>query len=314
MKLRYSRTVQERVRGVFLPLIFGFLLLQPTSSPAQGRIERGVIGSGGGVVAGGSGRLHGTFSQSLAGRSASEAFARFGFWHQAAAPAFETVIHLPHVEAPVGTRLTIPLSIQSVDGNVQSVRRDFTALIRYNASLLDPLTPGVSCLRVGETCFLEVRGTADLRPGIIAEIEYIAKLGTDTGTALELVEFAWEGGGEELHRVIRLDGFFRLLDVCREGDAVRLIHAGSSGARITVNPNPLRTVGQIEFISVEAGYTSFTLVDVTGTEVARVGRIDSDPDQLYRLPIATEELPSGAYTLLCRTPSETLTTSILITE
>lgn len=289
------------------------VLLLPVLLVGQGEIRRGTLGGSGGVMGSDEGHMHVTISQTLSGRSSAERYARFGLWHQAQLPTYTTVVSLPFVEAPVGTQLQIPLTVDQISGFIEGERREYRALIRYNASVLEPATPDLDCKRVGDTCYLYLQGTTEVRVGAIADLGFIAKLGNDTATLLEVVEFNWTSG-EELHRVERRDGFFRLLDVCREGDSVRLIHAAAVGARISVFPNPIRSHGTVTFTSVEEGPTTFRLVDVTGVEVASLGTISADRARQYRISLDPTALSSGSYTLVCQTPSDILTTRILITE
>ena len=260
-----------------------------------------------------SGRLHGTISQVIAGRSSDETYGRFGLWHRAQLPSYTTIVSLPFAEAPVGTRLQIPLRLDEFSGFFEGEVRGYKAVVRYNGSLLEPLSPDLDCVRLGDTCYLSISGTATVRVGTIADLEFRAKLGNDTGTSLEVVTFEWTAG-EELHRVERRNGFFQLLDVCREGDSIRLIHATPVAARVVVQPNPIRSHGAVTFTAVEEGPTTFRLVNVTGVEVAFLGSISAEQARQYRITIDPTSLASGSYTLVCRTPSDLLTTRILITE
>ena len=288
-------------------------MLIPVIMAAQGEIRRGTLGGAGGTISSGNGSLRGTVSQSITGRATAGTEARFGLWHRALLPASTTIISLPLAEAPVGVDLRIPLRIDSHAGFSSGEVRAFNATIRYNASILELRSNRYDCNRIGDTCYVSISGTTEVRVGPIEYLDFTAKLGNDTGTLLEVVEFEW-ARGEEHHRVERRAGYFRLLDVCREGDSVRLIHAAPSGARIAITPNPVRSHGSITFTSVEEGETTFRLVDVTGVEVASLGTIFANRARQYRIDFDPTTLASGSYTLLCTTPSDLLTTRILITE
>ncbi len=303
----------RRQTGHFL-LLSGLLVLTPLLLSAQSEIRRGTIVAGLGSITTESGRLHGSLAQSVAGISSngpSRAF-RFGLWHRAIAPSAELLVSLPERAAHSGTELTIPLEIVEVRGPFGDVERSFTARIRYNASLLEPLTPGVVCLRVGDTCYLDIAGTARVAPGTIAEVRFRATLGNDTTTLLEVVEAAFEPVGEEVIRTNRRAGRFTLLGVCREGGEVRLIRTAPTAARITLYPNPVRTSAAITFASVESGPTTLSLVDATGNEVAVLATFDADPERLYDITTGLDGIAGGSYMLICRTPSETLTERLLI--
>ena len=297
-------------------LLFSLLIVCEGESRlhAQSRIVRGTFGSAGGTTASNESRTHGTISQTGVGATRAEAFHQAGFWPQALLPDAETVVSLPDFQAPIAHRITIPLRLESVGGVFSTQPRTFNARIRYNATLLEPIGANKPCLRVGDTCFLEVSGTSDLSVGTLVELEFLAKLGNDTTTALTIESFEWTLFGEERLRTLRVDGQFTLLGVCREGDSVRLVRSGASAARVNVRPNPARSTTTAQFVASESGPTQMILFDMMGKEVARLADFQSEADRVYQIELNLEEIPSGAYTLLCRTPSETMTERLMIAQ
>lgn len=303
-------------QGIFLWI----LLLTPSLLTAQSGIERGTIVAGVGSTETATTRLHGSVSQAVAGRTEiGQIEARFGLWHRAELPNGRIVIGLPSISAEVGDRLTIPIEILEVEGRLPSGVIDFSARLRYNASLLDPGIAGGEPLRIGDTALLDVSGRILLTPGAIAEIEFLATLGNDTMTSIEITDFTLgrpsaPTSGESSIAIDRRDGSFTLLGVCREGGIVRLIHAAPTSARLVVRPNPVRTTMNLDFASVEAGQTRITLVDATGTEIVEIADFTADPERLYRIASDLDGIPSGSYSLVCRTPTETLLERVIVIE
>ncbi|MGE3800628.1 MAG: T9SS type A sorting domain-containing protein [Candidatus Kapaibacterium sp.] len=317
--VRVARGICGLRGGCVLLAVCLLLLSLPDSQLiSQSRIARGTFGSGGGSTGSGVSGSHGTLSQSIVGRTAGvsqgETFHEAGFWRRGVLPNSETVVAIPATEAPVGLLLTIPIDLQSVTGSLVGATRPYKLRIRYNATLLEPTGGTPQPLRIGDTCFLEVTGTAVLLPGTFAELQFRAKLGNDTSTPLTIEEFQWETLAEERNRVTTVDGTFTLLGVCREGDSVRLIHSGPSAARITLQPNPVRTEGVATYTAAESGQTELILFDMMGKEVALLASFNGEAEHIYRVELDVQSIPSGAYTLVCRTPTQTLTERLMISE
>ena len=313
--LKTDFLIQKTPRGVHLILTLVLLLTADSSSLiAQSQIIRGTFGSAGGTTSSGESRMHGTLSQSAIGQTQGKIFHEAGFWRYALLPNVEVVVSLPEVKASIGHKLTIPLELTSVSGSLAGETRPFTARIRYNATLLEPIGSTAPCFRVGDTCYMELSGTAPFTPGTLVGLEFRAKLGNDTGTSLTIEEFKWERLGEATSRVITVDGQFTLLGVCREGDSLRLIHSGPSVARLALAPNPARERTVATIGAAESGATELILFDMMGKEIALLSRFDAAAERLYRVDLDLNGIPSGAYTLLCRTPSETITERLMITQ
>ncbi|MCB0712448.1 MAG: T9SS type A sorting domain-containing protein [Ignavibacteriae bacterium] len=314
------RANRNRLRGeaaVFAACLL-LLSLPHLQLISQSRIVRGTFGSGGGSTGSGVSGSHGTLSQSIVGRtggaSQGETFHDAGFWRRGLLPNSETVVVIPATEAPVGLVFTIPIDLQSVTGSLLGATRPYKLRLRYNATLLEPTGDTPQPLRVGDTCFLDITGNAVLLPGTFAKLQFRAKLGNDTSTPLTIEEFLWEISGEERNRITTIDGTFTLLGVCREGDSVRLIHSGPSAARITLQPNPARTEAVATYTTAESGQTDLTLFDMMGKEVARLATFNGEAEQIYRIELDLQSIPSGAYTVVCRTPSETIIERLMISQ
>ncbi len=300
----------------FLSFLFILLLIYSTEPRlyAQSRIVRGTFGSASGAPASDQSRTHGTISQTAVGTVRAETYHQAGFWPQALLPDAETVVSLPEFQAPIAHRITVPLRLESVDGVFSTEPRSYNAHIRYNATLLEPIGATQPCLRVGDTCFLQISGTSDMSVGTLVELEFLAKLGNDTATPLTIESFEWTRFGEERLRTLRVDGQFTLLGVCREGDSVRLVRSSASAARVSVRPNPAHSTTTAQFVAAESGPTEMILFDMMGKEIARLADFQSEADRVYHIELNLKEIPSGAYTLLCRTPSETMTERVMIAQ
>ncbi len=300
-----------------------FLLLFAISDLSAQPIEtrRDVMTSGSGSVADGSGRsIRGSLSQTAVGRlergvgTGGEVAAHLvGFWYRGVAPAFVTRVYFPVIETNVETEITLPLTLEVSGSERPFFPRSFTARVRFNATLLHPIGNTPQCIEYdGSSCTIEITGTATAE-GVIAELPFLTALGDAEKTAVEILSFTWEARGEENISVAREDGEVLLLDVCREGGEIRLIHSGSA-SRMVVRPNPARERTTIEYVSNALGEAEIILVDMLGKEVARVAEGELRPNVLYRTELDLSGIPSGSYIVLCRLPSDLLTYRLIIPE
>jgi hypothetical protein len=282
---------------------------------AQTSIIRKVVGGGGGTTASSGHIIRGTFSQTAVGRMIHNGSDRHdvGFWYWAYQPEVIARVSIPHVDAEAGTRLTIPMTLTVDETRKPFLPRAFRARVRFNRTLLHqtgatpPCDPGV------DGCVIEINGVANA-DGTIAEMEFVTALGDSEATPLAFEEFEWEQKGEERIATAKDDGEMRLLGVCREGGQIRLIRSGAFASRIRVWPNPATDHAMVEYVAAESGTISIRLVDLYGNEVARLLESDVEAQRLYQAEIDLDAVPSGSYTVVYSTPTQTTTQRLLITQ
>lgn len=300
------------------PLLIGVALIA-ASSPvlfSQHQIIRDVIGSGGKPMEGETHRLHGTVSQTSIGRLSrpDENRHNVGFWYWAKETTARIVVRIPETSAEPGTQLTIPLLLEEVGGLPPGLEMQFRARIRFNPSLLKPIGSPSPCEPNAEWCTVEINGTTTTDVGTIAEMPFLAKLGNAESTPMIIDEFTVLNLAEHRPKVIRIDGIFRLLGICREGDSLRLIHSGGPASRVAVLPNPATERTTLEYVSNRPGQVTVTFVDLLGNDVAVVASHQADAGRLYTLPVDLSQIPSGLYFVIFRTPSETRTTQLTVRQ
>jgi len=145
------------------------------------------------------------------------------------------------------------------------------------------------------------RGTTPLAgPGTVAYLEARVMLGDSVATIL--------GPGDSLSlysqrtRVSFEPGIFSLEGYCDAGGA-RLLRADGDFGLKAIRPNPVRGVAEIAFGAVEDGPLQLLLFDALGRQVATVFDAAIAPG-VYRIRLDAGELPSGAYHLELRTPTQ----------
>lgn len=278
-------------------------------------IQRNVMGSGGGMSTNGTNSIRGTVSQTAIGRiTQDKSVNSIGFWYNASqiirSSGFGSLITIPSVEAQIGETIKIPLLLQQSNHLFETSARSFTAIITFNASILEPIGSKYTYRRTGNKGELTIQGDVKDTAGILAEMEFTAKLGDAERSPLTIQSFLWN----ETNRVkiLTKDGNVNLVGVCKEGDTVRLIKRTAAAALIRAYPNPAVTTSTIEYQLSERGETSLYLVDESGKIVSPIynskdvtpGLFSFDADLLY--------VPSGSYFLILKTPSEIFSKRFMI--
>lgn len=282
------------------------IILSIASAHAQTTISRDVVGSGGRAMQSGGHRLHGTISQTTIGRLKRYDDRRHnvGFWYKAWQGKAASIVMIPVVEAAPGEKVTIPLILVQSRRLFSAGARKFTARIRFNSSLLEPLGSPLQYQIDKGDGILSVSGEAHDTSGVLLGMEFLAKLGNSEMTPMVIEDFRWES--ERQVSVTKQDGEFRLLGVCREGGQIRLILSGESASIISAYPNPASAKATVEFQTSEIGPTRLYMLDLLGREVAEWFRQDVVPSR-YSVDIDLHALASGSYLLVLQTPTERIT-------
>jgi hypothetical protein len=284
---------------------------------AQTTVTRKVIAGGGGTTASSGHTIRGTLSQTAVGRLTYGSSAdrhNVGFWYWALRPEVVTRVSIPQLQAEPGTRLMIPLNLETGPTLAPFIPRPFRARIRFNHTLLHAAGSTPACTYDNNDCVIEINGIATVEDGVIAEMEFIVALGNAESTPLTIEEFTWEQKGEERIATVREHGELQLLGVCREGDQIRLIRSGSFASRIRIWPNPVAERATLEFVSAETGPVEIRLVDMLGNDVAELVTAEAKAEQLYRLELDLGAVASGSYVLVYSTPSGKMTQRLLVTQ
>lgn len=295
-------------------VFLGCIALVATEISAQIQMPRSVMGAGGGVSSDGRNIIRGTASQTAIGRITGQNRRNdVGFWYAAQqllrASSAGALIVIPSVEAEVGKRITIPLLLQGSSNLFRTSARKFTAKIRFNASVAEPVN-STGYTRVGDVGTVSVSGEAKDTSGILAQIEFQTKLGNAEKTELVIEEFRWLE--TDRVKIIQKDGQLALTGLCREGDTVRLIKRSVQAGLMSVYPNPAAEHFSADIQTAENGHTELYLTDMSGRRYPPF--FTGTPDAGIRTIecSAGDEIPAGAYYLMLRTPSELFTLPVVI--
>lgn len=305
-------------RGGSAALITALFLLAVSACSAQQTVTREVVSGGGGTTGSSRFAVRGTLSQTAVGRlQGGDPDWRHdvGFWYEAYRPEVTTTVTLPAIETNVATRLRVDLTLATATNTPDRpfLPRRFTVRIRFNSSLLYPLDPNLRQNYDGDDCIIEISDTARIENGVIASFEAVTTLGNAESTPLEIESFAWDTRAEEKVGIIRVDGSLKLLDVCREGDELRLVRSGPA-ARLNIYPNPAKENLTLELTPTASGPLDIRIVNLLGSEVAHIDGGEVEVDRHYTTGIPLDGIPSGTYVVLCRLPDGVLTERLVIHE
>lgn len=290
--------------------IFCTLLLLLDVAHSQ-TIPHSVISAGATNTKAGNAAIRGTLSQTSIGRlQQGNTRHNVGFWYTAQRDLSNggTLVVIPQTEGTTGVAIKVPLLLQQSKNLITTTfpHRNFEATIQYNATVLEPIA--LPCTRVGDVCTIKVKGTMGDSAGILAEMDFIPKLGNADRTALEIISFVWTDA--PTIKTITKDGEVRILNVCREGDSVRLVRQVSATI-LTVYPNPASSHVVVDYTLGENGNTIIEMIDMQGkivttllSGVAKAGNFSNRLNLMY--------VPNGSYFLRMQTPNELFTKQITV--
>lgn len=280
---------------------------------AQMLIPRSVMGCGGNSSLNNLHQIHGTVSQAAIGRvtvNSGESH-DIGYWYTVQrtflANRYAALIVVPGSHAAPGEKLILPLLLQQSKNLNISSAKNFTATLRFNATLLEPVDKR-NYRRTNDTGWVQIQGSVTDSAGILAQVEFLAKLGNNEDTPVSIESFAFLESS--LVRITTKDGIFSLDGVCREGGEIRLIKSIKATA-LAIFPNPIQHQATIQAHLTERGMTEVYMLDLSGRTVAQVYYQEAAPGSL-QLRLDATDIPNGSYFLMMRTPNELFSQRVII--
>lgn len=212
-------------------------------------------------------------------------------------------VALPDLTAAPGERVVIPLTMTESE-NLDRLRATrFAGELRFSKSLLVLADPRFSSRIDGDDQVVSIEGDRAtlMSSGELLSVEFIAALGSQRSTALELTTFEWTNSQSGSVVVQKRSGSFSVEDICVTGGD-RLVSSSGEAAIKGVRPNPTSGVTEIEYEVNEDGHTELLIVDLLGREVMRVvsGEIEAGR---YVVKLDAGKLSSGTYLCVLQTPT-----------
>jgi hypothetical protein len=215
-----------------------------------------------------------------------------------------STVGLPILEAAPGDEVILPLTLLAGEYLDQAGVRTFSARLRFDASMLSPVgdTPpgGID----GAERIIDISGEYESDRTLLAELRFVAMLGTDVSTPLILERFIWNEGDVQVQRIDgRLD-----VRICAEGG--ERLFDGAGRVRLSQNhPNPFNSSTSIEYEVIERASTQLYVLDASGRRVRELLHAMVEPGA-YRVVFDASDLPSGLYWIVLQTPGHLLTRSM----
>ncbi len=217
----------------------------------------------------------------------------FGLGICSSAPV-ATVISLPDTMiASAGEFVTIPVRLSATGDLAGSGAGRFILTVRADETLLLPLDSVHDVRHVDGDRIVSYMGEWNDTTEHLIDLNFLAALGSRPETPIRIELFRWELDCPIA--VTTVDGLFRLRDLCREGESVRLFDAEGAFGLKPVRPNPAGDRLALEFILNRPERARLTIVDMSGRPV-RALDVASLPPGPNALEIDLEGIPAGPYT------------------
>ncbi len=213
---------------------------------------------------------------------------------------------LKDLSAEIGTRVRIPITMDSSANLAVNGVRSFTADVVFNRSMLWPervitatgsgsltTTPAKDSLRVT----VRVDQTSTPASGILAELECLVLLGNNDVTELLLENFSWLNG---IASAVTVPGSFTALGICQAGGK-RLVALPASVMLFQNVPNPFNPVTEIAYSLPTDMVVDLHVYDALGREVAVLVQNELRAKGSHTVVFDGSASPSGVYHVVLRT-------------
>ncbi|MBL0177036.1 MAG: choice-of-anchor D domain-containing protein [Ignavibacteria bacterium] len=213
------------------------------------------------------------------------------------------------VSGAPGEVVELPLILRGARHIALSGATTITARLRFNRTLLRPLSGDAGSVEGGDRVINVTLPLASAADSVLAVLRFEAALGTDTATALSFDDPIGTDGFVSIGSV---PGRFTLKRVCREG-GTRLIDPDGVLALHPNTPNPFNPMTEIRYEVIESAPTRLTVRNAIGAEVARLvdGMMAAGK---YSVLFDATALPSGVYIAVLETPTRALTRPMLLVK
>jgi WD40 repeat protein len=228
-------------------------------------------------------------------------------------PTIDTAtVAIKNFRAVAGETIDVPIYIKNVsESGLDHALTGFSLDLRFNSSLLMPVDFDFTSEIIGDEKVIHFEIPSSFgADSILATIKFTAALGNDTTTNVILENLAPIGRSKiilaEESAVFSLDG------VCEEGGP-RLFDMRGEIQISGVAPNPVFGTSKVEFETIEPGFTTLKLIDISGNLVQTLaqGNLSAKVHDSY---IDASRLAAGSYILILETPTITLTKKIEIAK
>jgi hypothetical protein len=213
-----------------------------------------------------------------------------------------------------GGMTEVPIELVYSQGLESSGANHYTGILRYNGTMISPAsshggTLGDTRAAGGADRVVGFEGmSAPITTGTLQSIKFTAVLGNDSCTTLTIDTFYWTDANIA---VTLQNGSFCESGLCESGGFIHLIEATGKVGLSAPRPNPANNHIIIEYDLIETGRTKLALLDAIG----RTAKIIVDKEQRpghYKTDVAIDDIESGFYLSVLKTPSQLFRQSFLV--
>jgi hypothetical protein len=141
----------------------------------------------------------------------------------------------------------------------------------------------------------------------IAAVPFVATLGDDTCTTLELRDVVWN---TTVVTDSVIPGMFCASGVCYVDGTPRLLVSGTISEITSISPNPARDNIVVAYTTGETGLANLEIIDILG--VRHFGNSAWHQRGSYNAHVKVSDIPQGRYTVLLRTATTTRSATLII--
>jgi hypothetical protein len=216
-------------------------------------------------------------------------------------------LYIPDITARPGEIVQLPILLRNPNKLAEAGVRGFSFRLRMRADLLIPIAPTPTGSKNGTDRIIQINAPlgSDLT---LLSLPFRAALGSDSSTPIELDGISSDGKNIAITKTA---GSFTLTDICLNGGA-RLLKSGDFNLK-PARPNPVTAESTIDFALVESGRTRIWLTDMSGREAAVLADGWMNPGT-YSVPVDAGRLDAGVFLCILQTPTERLTTQIVVVK
>ncbi|MFA6570470.1 MAG: choice-of-anchor D domain-containing protein [Bacteroidota bacterium] len=210
------------------------------------------------------------------------------------------ILQAGSLEAYPGDVVEVPVILNNQENIQLSGATSLKTDLSYNSTLLYPLD--FTQQKVDDTTAKITLLDLPINTTIgepLAKVKFKVGLGSTEECDLTLSNGEAVGG---LADITLLNGHFRLLGICREGGA-RLINRNSQAGMLKVAPNPTDGTITVEFSITEKSNTELSIYNILGEKVKTIFSENVSEFNKRIIHYDVQDLSSGQYMILFRTPT-----------
>ncbi len=257
------------------------------------------------------GRKNAQYQVSFSGKGSPRIVNMFGTGTDARNDSLR--IYVKDAEAAPGDIFQLPIYLGSVGSmGISDMIQGFTTYLKFNATLLEPLSGFKTSELIGEERYLSIELPKTFsNDSVLKVLEFRALWGNDTISPLT-IEYTIPRGSGRIS-ITENSAKFKLKGVCLQDGQLRLFLPSGSLSLEQNLPNPASDLTSITFSVLETGNTRIVLSDYLGNEIKTL----VDGNLLrgeHRIDIDISGIAPGVYYYSMHTPSNIIFKTMLITR